>query len=128
MLRAHYQNKLILQDWKCLDIPIRWFRSHQRKINAAFQYLTRQAAGHVSKDLYLHIGMLLAIIQNELRQEIERRTLIRPDTNTSPLQTLHLCNRLAHLIAQTEDPLRVVVNHLPHFSEDRSLLCPIKER
>jgi hypothetical protein len=82
----------------------------------------------MSKYLDLNFGMPLAIFQNELRQKIERRALVRTHSNQPALQTLHLGNRLPHLIAQTQDALRVVVNHLPRLCEDRSLLSPIQQR
>src|SRR5262249_17878216 len=72
--------------------------------------------------------MPLAIFQNEFRQEIERRALVRTHSNEPALQTLHFGNRLPHLIPQTKNPLCVVINHLPCLGEDRRLLCPIQER
>src|SRR2546423_12071970 len=72
--------------------------------------------------------MLFPIFQNELRQEIERSTLIRADTNAASLQALHLRDRLTDLIAQSEYSLRVIVNYLPRFREHRRFLSPVEKR
>src|ERR1044072_3860693 len=72
--------------------------------------------------------MSLAIFQNELRQKIERRALVRTHSNQPALQTLHLGNRLPHLISQTQNTLRIVIDDLPGLCQNRRLLRSIQKR
>src|SRR5689334_6274470 len=72
--------------------------------------------------------MLFAVLQDELRQEIKRSTLVCTHTNATALQTLHLSNRLTNLVAQSEYALRIFVNYLACLSEHGRLLCPVEKR
>src|SRR5690349_8707821 len=60
MFRAHDEREFVLQYRKRLKLAILWFRSHQRKVDVAFEHLTRQVARDVPHDLDLHVGMAFA--------------------------------------------------------------------
>src|SRR6185369_1943698 len=106
MLGIHDQNQFIFKHRESFEVAIAWLRSHQGKVEIAFQDLAWQTVRHIAEDFDFDLGVLLAKYQNQFRQKIERRTLVRAYTNQSPLQALHLSDCLAHLVAQAKDSLR----------------------
>src|SRR5436305_15305059 len=72
--------------------------------------------------------MLFAVLQDKLRQEIKRSTLVCTHPNATALQAQHLSNRLTNLVAQCEYALRIFVNYLACLGEHGRLLCPIEKR
>src|ERR1041384_5994004 len=103
MLGAHDQNQLVFKNWKRLEVAITRFRRHQREVDIALDHFAWQPARDVSKYLDLNFRMPLAIFQNELRQKIEGRALVRTHRSEAALQTLHLGNRLSYLISQSQN-------------------------
>src|ERR1044072_6243649 len=128
MFRTHDQRELIFQNRERFDLAILRFRSHQREIDVALENFTGQVARHVTKELPLHIAVLLAKREYQRGQQVKRSAFIRPDAHTAALHRLQLGNRLSHLIAQTQNALRVVVDHLSGFGEHRRLLRALEPR
>src|SRR5438067_4651587 len=72
--------------------------------------------------------MRLAISEHDLRQQIQRRALVRTDAHAPALQRAQLRDGGARLVAQSDDAPRVVVQGLPGFGERRRFLRTVEER
>src|SRR3954447_15741277 len=122
MLRVRNQDQLVAQDRERLKIAVVRLKGEESEINVAIQDFARQSLRHLTIDFHFHIRVLLSILQNQMREQIERRALVRADANAPALKRAQLRDSLAHLIAEREDSLRVVIDKLASFRERWHLL------
>src|SRR5215813_3809808 len=122
MLRIHHEHELITQNLKRFEVAVYRLISHQRKIQIAIEHLSRQAVRRMPKNLNHDVGVEGSIVENDVRQQIERGALVRANPDPSTLERLHLGNSFESLVAQGENALSVVIHQLAHLSKRRRLL------
>ena len=123
-----YQHQLVSEHKEGFEVAVNRLEGEEREVHAALQDLARQPLGDVPVNLDLNFGVALAVGEDDPRQEVERGALVRADADAAPLQRAQLGNRLARLVAQGKNSLRVVVYDLARFGQRRRLLRAVEER
>src|ERR1043165_4598211 len=126
--RTHDEDEFVSVDGEGFKLAVRRLEGHQREVEGAVNDFARELLRRVSEDFDQHRGVALAEFENEVGQEIERRALVRADAHPASRERAHLRDGLARLVAQRDDPSRIVVDDAANVRERGRLPRAVKQR
>src|SRR6185503_3950811 len=99
MNRTHDKRKLIAHYWSSFEIGFIRQERENSEIQIALVKLVGKLCGQLPRDFDFYFRVLLAELEDQLRQQVQTGALVRPDANTATLKGLELFERGETLIS-----------------------------
>ena len=114
---AHDECQLITHNGRRFEIGFIRQELEDREIQIALVKLVRKLRRKLPGYFNLYLRVLLAKLEDQLRQQVETGALVRSNANAAALKGVKLFESSEAFITQIEQPLGVFVEHLARIGQ-----------